>query len=116
MPQAENAETKVAAHETLSTAADEVASAHQKARHTLTTGNRGPTCTSQAVGGGGTSSSTGRQMGGTGEEAPAEDGATGMGEEGATDDVGMGEGGATRGSRGDERSHSHSGISDVVWE
>ena len=55
-------------------------------------------------------------MGGTGEEAPAEDGATGMGEEGATDEVGMGEGGATRGSRGDERSHSHSGIPDVEWE
>src|SRR5947209_13121475 len=39
MPQTKNAETKVAAEETLSTAADEVASAHQKARHTLNTGN-----------------------------------------------------------------------------
>ena len=41
MPQAENAETKVAADEALPTATDKVASAHQKARHTLTTGNRG---------------------------------------------------------------------------
>ena len=41
MPQAENAETKVAANEALPTATDKVAGTHQKARHTLTTGNRG---------------------------------------------------------------------------
>ena len=46
-----------------------------------------------------------------GEEVVIEE--TGMGEEGATKVVGMGEGKATRGSKGDERSHSHSGITDV---
>ena len=56
MPQTENAEAKVATYKTLTAATDEVASAHQKARHRLTAGNRRANMNLQAVGGGGTSS------------------------------------------------------------